>query len=122
MRRVKEAIARPETEIPQRKIAWQYFPVDCCFQESDLGTRVIRRMKFLSAKSTCHRENFRGKLHARERIYFEWDKALSHNDANALLELYAPDAVIESPLIPHLLGKKEGVCRGREEMRPFLKR
>jgi len=57
-----------------------------------------------------------------ERIYFEWDKALSHNDANALLELYAPDAVIESPLIPHLLGKKEGFCLSREEMRPFLKR
>jgi hypothetical protein len=28
--------------------------------------------------------------------------------------------VIESPLIPHLLGKGEGVCRGREEMRPFF--
>ena len=55
-----------------------------------------------------------------ERIYFEWDKALSHNDANALLELYAPDAVIESPLILHLLGKQEGVCRDREEMRPFF--
>lgn len=55
-----------------------------------------------------------------ERIYYEWDKALSRNDANALLELYAPDAVIESPLIPHLLGKNEGVCRGREEMRPLF--
>jgi hypothetical protein len=37
-----------------------------------------------------------------------------------LLELYAPDAVIESPLIPHLLGKEEGVCRGRDAMRPFF--
>ena len=46
-----------------------------------------------------------------ERVYYEWDKALSENDAKALLELYAPDGVIESPLIPHLLGKKEGVCR-----------
>lgn len=55
-----------------------------------------------------------------ERIYYEWDKALSENNASALLELYAPDAVIESPLIPHLLGRKEGVCRGREEMRPFF--
>ena len=55
-----------------------------------------------------------------ERIYYEWDKALSHNDANARLELYAPDGVIESPLISHLLGKEEGVCRGREEMRPFF--
>jgi hypothetical protein len=55
-----------------------------------------------------------------EQIYFEWNKALSRNDANGLLALYAPDAVIESPLIPHLLGKEEGVCRGREEMRPFF--
>lgn len=55
-----------------------------------------------------------------ERIYYEWDKALSENDAKALLELYAQDAVIESPLIPHLLGKKEGVCRGHNEMRPFF--
>ncbi|HKW18739.1 MAG TPA: nuclear transport factor 2 family protein [Terriglobales bacterium] len=55
-----------------------------------------------------------------ERIYYEWDKALSENNATALLELYAPDAVIESPLIPHLLGKKEGACHGREEMRPFF--
>jgi hypothetical protein len=55
-----------------------------------------------------------------ERIYYEWDKALSENDAHALLELYAPDAAIESPLIPHLLGKKDGVLRGRQEMRPFF--
>lgn len=28
--------------------------------------------------------------------------------------------MIESPLIPHLLGKQEEVCRGRDEMRPFF--
>jgi hypothetical protein len=56
-----------------------------------------------------------------ERIYHDWDKALSENDAEALLQLYAKDAVIESPLIPHLMGKKEGVCRGHEQMRPFFK-
>src|SRR5579864_7210566 len=55
-----------------------------------------------------------------ERVYFEWNKALSQNDAKALLALYAPDAVFESPLVPHLLGKKEGVCRGREELRPLF--
>ena len=40
-----------------------------------------------------------------ERIYREWDKALSSNDMDALLELYAEDAILESPLIPHLLKK-----------------
>jgi ketosteroid isomerase-like protein len=62
-------------------------------------------------------EDTRSKL---ERIYREWDQALSHNDAEGLLQLYARDAVIESPLIPHLMGKEEGVCRGHEEMRPFF--
>lgn len=55
-----------------------------------------------------------------ERIYHDWDKALSDNDAEALLKLYAKDAAIESPLIPHLIGKDEGVCRGHDEMRPFF--
>jgi ketosteroid isomerase-like protein len=44
-----------------------------------------------------------------ERVYHEWDKALSSNDMDALLELYAQDAVIESPLIPHLQKKKNMV-------------
>jgi hypothetical protein len=51
-----------------------------------------------------------------ERIYDEWDKALSANDAAKLLELYAPDAELESPLVCHLLGTESGVCRGREEL------
>jgi hypothetical protein len=68
-------------------------------------------------RDTTDRREFASPI---ERIYYEWDKALSQNDANALTELYAPDAVIESPLIPHLTGKKEGVCRGREEMRAFF--
>jgi hypothetical protein len=55
-----------------------------------------------------------------ERIYREWDEALAHSDVEALLEFYAVDAVIESPLIPHLLGKARGICTGREEMRPFF--
>lgn len=55
-----------------------------------------------------------------DRIYHDWDKALSENDAENLLKLYAKDGVIESPLISHLLGKEEGVCRGHVEMRPFF--
>jgi ketosteroid isomerase-like protein len=52
-----------------------------------------------------------------ERIYRDWDEALSKNDAAALLKLYAPDAILESPLVPHLLGTEEGVCRGHEELK-----
>ena len=49
-----------------------------------------------------------------ERIYFAWDDALSGNDAEALLALYAPDAVFESPLAPHLLGTESGVLQRDE--------
>ena len=55
-----------------------------------------------------------------ERIYYAWDKALANNDVENLLALYAPDAIIESPLIPHLLNIEEGICRGRDELRKLL--
>ena len=57
---------------------------------------------------------------AAERIYHEWDKALAQNDINALLALYAEDAVLESPLIPYLLNKEEGICRGHAEIREIV--
>jgi hypothetical protein len=55
-----------------------------------------------------------------ERMYFAWNDALSRNDADALLALYAKDAVLESPLVPHLLGTERGVLHGHEELRPLL--
>ncbi|MGH9898601.1 MAG: nuclear transport factor 2 family protein [Pyrinomonadaceae bacterium] len=55
-----------------------------------------------------------------ERIYHEWDKAWSNDDLDAMIALYAPDAVLESPLIPHLLGTKTGICQGRDEIRVLL--
>src|ERR1700741_546187 len=55
-----------------------------------------------------------------ERIYFAWNDALSRNDAVALLACYAPDAVLESPLIPHLLDVERGVLRGHAELRPLF--
>lgn len=55
-----------------------------------------------------------------ERIYEDWDAALARSDIDALLDLYAPDAVIESPLVSHLCGKKRGICSGHKELRPFF--
>jgi ketosteroid isomerase-like protein len=55
-----------------------------------------------------------------ERIYFAWNDALSRNDAQALLALYAPDAHVESPLVPHLRGIETGVFRGHKELSPFF--
>lgn len=59
-------------------------------------------------------------VRAAERIYDRWDHALSHNDPEALLACYAPDAVLESPLVPHILGSESGVCRGQTELRAFF--
>ncbi len=56
-----------------------------------------------------------------ERIYREWDKALSDNDPEALLALYARDATLESALIPYLLKQERGICRGHDELRVLFK-
>src|SRR5882724_1213106 len=55
-----------------------------------------------------------------EQVYFAWDDALSRNDKEALLALYAPDAVIESPLIPHVLKVERGVVHGHKEIQRLL--
>ena len=55
-----------------------------------------------------------------EHIYQAWNKAWSNNDIDALLGLYANDAIIESPLIPYLLGRKSGICNGTKEFRELL--
>ena len=60
--------------------------------------------------------------HEAERIYFEWDKALSSYDVDAFLALYTHDATVESPLIPHLLGREKGICKGRGEIRELVER
>jgi ketosteroid isomerase-like protein len=57
---------------------------------------------------------------AAERIYHDWDKALGNDDVEALLSLYAPDAVLESPAVPLTLGADTGVVRGHSELRPLL--
>ncbi len=66
-----------------------------------------------------------------ERIYHDWDAALARLEelpperleegVESLLMLYAKDAVIESPLIPHLMKVERGICCGHAEMRPFFR-
>lgn len=55
-----------------------------------------------------------------ERIYHAWDAALSKNDPVALVQLYASDATLESPLVPHLMGTEKGICSGRDELKRFF--
>jgi len=54
-----------------------------------------------------------------EAVIQRWEDALSSHDAEALLACYARDAVLESPVAAHILGGR-GICRGHEELRPFL--
>lgn len=55
-----------------------------------------------------------------ERIYHDWDQALSNNDIEALMKLYSHEAIIESPLIPYLLGTEKGICTGHKEIRRLI--
>ena len=55
-----------------------------------------------------------------EHIYREWDDALSKLDVDRLLELYAPDAILESPLVRHLLKTDRGILHGRDELRKLF--
>lgn len=56
-----------------------------------------------------------------ERVYHAWNEALFGNDMAALLALYAPNATIESPVIPHLLGLERPIY-GIEEIRALLEK
>jgi len=55
-----------------------------------------------------------------EHIFTAWDDALGVKDVDAAIALYQPEATLESPLICHLLGTKQGVVRGREDLRRFV--
>ena len=58
---------------------------------------------------------------AAERIYHEWDAALGAKHLDAAMALYAPDCVLESPLVRHLLGAELGIVEGREKLREFVR-
>ena len=53
------------------------------------------------------------------RIYRAWDATISADQIDALVQLYALDAEIESPLIYQFTAGKAGVLRGREAFRPL---
>jgi len=57
--------------------------------------------------------------HDIEAVTHAWEKALAEHDVDALLACYAPDAVLESPVVTHIQGTR-GICRGHDELRPFL--
>src|SRR5437762_1693350 len=66
--------------------------------------------------------NTRSPNEAADRIYHLWDEALGRGNRQEWLALYAENATLESPLIPYLTEKKEGVIHGHGELLPFLKK
>ena len=61
-------------------------------------------------------------IQAAERIYKAWDDALGRKDLDAAMRLYAEDAILESPLVRHILGVEEGIIRGRDDLRSFVEK
>ena len=55
-------------------------------------------------------------------VWEAWHRASVGRDQEALLSLYAEDAVLEAPLVPVVLERESGVVRGRDGIRDFLDR
>ena len=55
-----------------------------------------------------------------EELSAAFDEAWARREVDALLALYTRDAIVESPLIPQLLRKRDGVCRGHDEIRTLV--
>lgn len=53
-------------------------------------------------------------------VHDEWDRRTREHDIEGLLELYLPDATLESPLVPRILDRPSGVLHGHDELRRFF--
>jgi ketosteroid isomerase-like protein len=49
------------------------------------------------------------------------DAAWSKGDLEGMVALFTPDATLESPLVPKLLHKAEGVCHGCDDIREVVR-
>jgi len=55
------------------------------------------------------------------RIYEKWHEYTRARQAEKLIDLYADDAIVETPLVSAILDHKtEGVLRGRAEIKHFF--
>jgi ketosteroid isomerase-like protein len=54
-----------------------------------------------------------------ESVTRAWERALAAHDLEQLLSCYADDAVLESPVVAHIVGGR-GICHGHDELRRFL--
>jgi len=55
-----------------------------------------------------------------EQLVQDMETAFARKDLEALLALFTDDATLESFLVLRVLGRAEGVCRGKAELRELL--
>lgn len=53
-------------------------------------------------------------------VHDEWDRRTRAHDIDGLVELYLPNATLESPLVPRVLDQRCGVLSGHDELRHFF--
>ena len=53
-------------------------------------------------------------------IYEQWHQFAQECDVEKLISLYADDATFESPLVPAILDRLDGVLYGKKDIRFFL--
>lgn len=55
-------------------------------------------------------------------VHDEWDRRTREHDIDGLVDLYEPDGVLESPLVPRIMDIPRGLLRGHGELREFFER
>lgn len=55
-----------------------------------------------------------------ERIYHLWDQYARERDVDGLVSLYAPEAILESPVVCAIFDAESGVLQGHPELRQFF--
>lgn len=55
-----------------------------------------------------------------EKVHLLWDEYAKTEQTDKLINLYADDAIFESPLVPIILDRNNGILIGKEEILNFL--
>lgn len=55
-------------------------------------------------------------------VHDEWHRRTLAHEIPALVELYLPDAVLESPLVPRIMDRRSGALQGHTELEEFFER
>lgn len=56
-----------------------------------------------------------------ERVLHDFDAAWERKDLDGIVAMFAEDASLESPLVPRLLKRSDGVLHGRDEIRQMIR-